>query len=206
MSTFLYAMVFTRLGTNALAASQIVLSLESVFIVASAGLAPAAVAVIGHALGIGSLQAAKANAWLTVRFGLIAAVVLGALYTASGFLLPILYPKVGQDLLRQAFWGVLLMGTIQPAKVLSSLLGNGVLASGSDTRFVLAGNLAGTYAIGLPAAVAFGLLGPFRFFGVFAAKVLEEAQGDLFFLRFYTMRWYATAIKEEGRTAAPEDR
>lgn len=116
-----------------------------------------------------------------------------------------LYPKVEQNLLRQAFKGVLLMSAIQPAKVLSNAL-DGVLASGSDTRFVLAGNLAGTYAIGLPAAVAFGVLGPFGFFGVFAAKVLEEAQGDLFFLRFYTMRWYATAIKEEGRTAAPEDR
>jgi MATE family, multidrug efflux pump len=73
VSTFLYAIVFTRLGTNALAANQIVLSLESVFIVASAGLAPAAVAVMGHALGVGSLQAAKASAWLTVRFGLITA-------------------------------------------------------------------------------------------------------------------------------------
>jgi Na+-driven multidrug efflux pump len=78
MSTFIYAVVFTRLGTTALAASQIVLSLESVFIVASAGLGPAAVAVVGHALGIGSLKAAKANAWLTLRFGLFAAVALGA--------------------------------------------------------------------------------------------------------------------------------
>ncbi|MEY2603216.1 MAG: hypothetical protein QOH31_990 [Verrucomicrobiota bacterium] len=52
MSTFIYAVVFTRLGTTKLAASQIVLSLESIFIVASAGLAPAAVAVIGHALGV----------------------------------------------------------------------------------------------------------------------------------------------------------
>jgi Na+-driven multidrug efflux pump len=113
-----------------------------------------------------------------------------------------LYPKVEQNLLRQAFKGVLLMSAIQPAKVLSNAL-DGVLASGSDTRFVLAGNLAGTYAIGLPAAVAFGLLGPFGFFGVFAAKVLEEVvKAMCFFLRFCNMRWYATAIKEERRSAA----
>ena len=125
--------------------------------------------MIGHALGVGSLKAANANAWLTIRFGLIAAVLLGALYAASGFLLPTLYPKVGQDVLRLAFWGVLRMAATQPAKVLSSLLGNGVLASGSDTRFVLVGNLVGTYAIGLPAAVGFGLLASFGFFGVFGA-------------------------------------
>jgi Na+-driven multidrug efflux pump len=63
---------------------------------------------------------------------------------------------------------------MQPAKVLSNSLGNGVLASGSDTRFVLAGNLAGTYAIGLPAAVGLGLIAHFGFLGVFAAKAIEE--------------------------------
>jgi Na+-driven multidrug efflux pump len=185
-------------GTTALAASQIVLSLESIFIVASAGLGPAAVAVIGHALGVGCLGTAKANAWLTIRFGLLAAVVLGGLYAGSSVLLPVLYPKVGPDVLRLAFWGVLLMAATQPAKVLSSVLGNGVLASGGDTRFVLVGNLVGTYAIGLPAAAGLGLVAPFGFFGVFAAKVLEEAvKATCFFLRFCRARWYEHAMKED---------
>jgi Na+-driven multidrug efflux pump len=63
----------------------------------------------------------------------------------------------------------------------------------------LAGNLAGTYAIGLPTAVVFGLVGPFGFFGVFAAKVLEEVvKVTCFVLRFCGTRWYATAIKQQG--------
>jgi putative MATE family efflux protein len=197
MSTFIYAVLFTRLGTTALAASQIVLSLESIFIVASAGLGPAAVAVVGHGLGVGSLKAAKANAWLTLRFGLFAAIVLGACYAASGFLLPVLYPKVGADVLKLALGGVLLMAIIQPAKVISSVLGNGVLASGGDTRFVLIGNLAGTYALGLPIAAGFGLLSAFGFFGVFAGKMLEEiVKAACFFFRFRGARWYANGLKE----------
>ncbi|HEX6564998.1 MAG TPA: MATE family efflux transporter [Chthoniobacterales bacterium] len=204
MSTFAYAVVFTRLGTTKLAASQIVLSLENIFIVASAGLAPAAVAVIGQALGVGSLPAARANAWLTIRFGLLVSLVLGALYAGSSFLLPALYPKVGQDVLHLAFWAVLLMAATQPAKVLSSVLGNGVLASGGDTRFVLLGNLAGTYVVGLPAAVGLGLLAPFGFFGVFASKILEEGvKSASFFLRFLRARWYEHALKEE-QTAKDE--
>ena len=198
MSTFIYTVVFTRLGTTMLAASQIVLSLENMFIVASAGLAPAAVAVIGQALGMGSLPAAKSNAWLTIRFGFLLALALGSLYAGSSLLLPGLYPKVGQEVLHLAFWGVLLMAVTQPAKVLSSVLGNGVLASGGDTRFVLFGNLAGTYAIGLPAAVGLGLLTPFGFFGVFAAKILEEGvKAGCFSLRFLRARWYENALKEE---------
>jgi Na+-driven multidrug efflux pump len=77
-------------------------------------------------------------------------------------------------------------------------LGNGVLASGGDTHFVLMGNLTATYAVGLPAAVGLGLLAPFGFFGVFAAKVLEECvKAACFLLRFLRARWYKHAMKEE---------
>src|ERR1700724_1923774 len=137
-------------------------------------------------------------AWLTIRFGRLARVALGALYAGSSSLLPAFYPKVGQDVLQLAFWGVLLMAVTQPAKVLSSVLGNGVLASGGDTHFVLMGNLTATYAVGLPAAGGVGLLAPVGVFGVFAANVVEEAvKAVCFLLRFLRARWYEHAIKEE---------
>jgi Na+-driven multidrug efflux pump len=111
--------------------------------------------------------------------------------------LPTLYPKVGREVLQLAFGGVLLMALIQPAKIVSSVLGNGVLASGGDTRFLLIGNLAGTYAVGLPAAAGLGLLFKFGFFGVFAGKILEEVvKAGCFFFRFRSTRWYANGLKE----------
>jgi hypothetical protein len=43
-----------------------------------------------------------------------------------------------------------------------------------------------------------GLLAPFGFFGVFAAKVLEEGvKAACFSLRFLRARWYEHALKEE---------
>jgi Na+-driven multidrug efflux pump len=115
----------------------------------------------------------------------------------AGILLPMLYPKVGTDVLQLAFGGVLLMAITQPAKILSSVLGNGVLASGGDTRFVLIGNLTGTYLLGLPIAAGVGLLAKFGFFGVFAGKILEEVvKAALFFFRFRGARWYAHGLRE----------
>jgi putative MATE family efflux protein len=205
-STFVYTIVLTRIGTTTLAASQIVLSLENIFIVVSVGLAPAAVAVIGQALGEGALPKAKANAWLTIRLGVFLAIVLGLLYGSCSFLLPTIYPKVGQDVLHLAFWGVIIMAVSQPAKVLSSVLGNGVLASGGDTRFILFGNLVGTYAVGLPSAVAAGLFTGLGFFGVFAAKVLEECvKAACFLLRFLRHRWYESALQDEKIAKAEAD-
>jgi putative MATE family efflux protein len=205
LSTFIYAVLFARLGTNALAASQIVLSLETVFIVFSSGFGPAAVAVVGHALGVGSLTAAKASAWLTFRIGLCAAVILGCCLAASSFLLPVLYPNVGANVLHLAFWGVLLMAVIQPAKTLSSVLGNGVLASGGDTLFLLIGNLVGTYAVGLPAAAGLGLLARFGYFGIFAGKIFEEIiKAACFLFRFRTSRWYAHGLKKGAEDRSNE--
>jgi len=81
---------------------------------------------------------------------------------------------------------------------LSSVLGNGVLASGGDTRFILLGNLAGTYAVGLPAAIGLGLFTGLGFFGVFSAKALEECvKATCFLIRFLKYRWYEYALQDE---------
>ena len=82
-SSFIYALVFVRLGTDALAASQIVMTIENIFIVAAAGLGPAAVAAVGQKLGTGSVPAAKQHANVVLKLGLITSVVLGILFAGS---------------------------------------------------------------------------------------------------------------------------
>jgi Na+-driven multidrug efflux pump len=108
-STFVYTIVFTRIGTAALASSQIVTTVENIFIVAATGLAPAAVATVGQALGMGSLQTAKEEASLVLRAGLIAGVVFTIALIGASVLLPIIYPKVSGDVFRLAFWGLIIM-------------------------------------------------------------------------------------------------
>jgi Na+-driven multidrug efflux pump len=71
-STFVYTIILTRLGIAALTSSQIVMTIENLFIVAASGLAPAAVAAIGQALGADSLEEAKKHANAALRLGLIA--------------------------------------------------------------------------------------------------------------------------------------
>ncbi len=207
-SGFIYAIVFTRIGTTALAASQIAMTIENVFLVASSGLGPAAVAAVGQRLGTRSVGEAKANASLVLRFGLWASVILAGLFAAVTFILPVLYPKVGSEVLHLVAWGIIIFACVQPAKVLNSVLGNGVLASGGDTRFILLADLAGTYAIGLPAAVLLGLFSPLGVFGVFLARVGEEVVKFIFFyLRYRTPHWYQKSLKElspSGEESVPD--
>ncbi len=125
-SAFIYTVIFTHLGTVALAGSQIVMVIENLFIAAAAGSAPAAIASIGQAIGAGSIGSAKKNAGRVLRLGILAGLFFTFVLVGAGFLLSFLYPRVGKDVLQVAFWGILIAATVQPVKVLNSILGNGI--------------------------------------------------------------------------------
>jgi putative MATE family efflux protein len=207
-SAFGYTLVFTRLGTAALASSQIVMVIENLFIAVAAGLAPAAIATIGQAIGGGSVHCAKKNAAAVLRLGLLAGLLFTILLIGTGFLLPFLYPRVGTEVLEVAFWGILIAAFVQPAKVLNSILGNGILPSGGDTKFVLASHLIGSYLVGLPVAVCLGMFSGLHAWGVFGARALEEIIKMIFFLlRFRTPAWYQNSVDDlsDGASASVKD-
>ena len=196
-SSFIYALVFIRLGTSALASSQIVMTIENTFIVAAAGLGPAAIAAVGQKLGTGSVQAAKQHANVVLKLGLVTSIVLGILFAGVTVFVSTLYPKVGAEVLRFAVGGILILACFQPAKVLNGIFGNGLLATGGDTKYVLMANLAGTYGIGLPLAIFLGLFTSFGLYGVFFAKGADEITKLIcFFCRYKTPAWYQKSLEE----------
>jgi putative MATE family efflux protein len=202
-SAFAYTIVFTRLGTAALASSQIVMAVENLFIAIASGLAPAAIATIGQAIGAGSICSAKKNAGRALKLGFLAGFVLMILLIGTGFLLPFFYPRVEKNVLQVAFWGILIAACVQPAKVVNGVLGNGILPSGGDTKFVLASHLGASYLIGIPAAVAFGIFAGLNAPAVFCARALEEIiKAMAFLLRFRTPAWYRKSGDGHSRSAS----
>jgi putative MATE family efflux protein len=196
-SSFIYALVFIRLGTSALAGSQIVMTMENIFIVAAAGLGPAAVATVGQKPGTGSVKAAKQHANVVLRLGLVTSIVLGILFAGVSLFVSKLYPKVGVEVLRFAVEGILIVACFQPVKVLNGIFGNGLLATGGDTKFVLGANLAGTCGLGLPLAIFLGLFTNLGLYGVFLAKGMDEITKLVcFFWRYQTPAWYKESLEE----------
>jgi putative MATE family efflux protein len=189
-SSFVYVVIFTRVSTEALASSQIVTTVENLFIVAASGLAPAAVATVGQALGTDAKAAARRQA----RRVLYAAVVAGLLFPAAlasvSFLLPVFYPRVDRQVLNLAFWGVMIVAAVQPVKVVNSVLGTGILPSGGDTRFVLFSHIVSSYAVSLPIAASTTLLLRWNALGVFGSRALEELlKSALLFARYRIRVW-----------------
>ena len=196
-STFVYTILLTRIGIAALTSSRIVMTIENLFIVAASGLAPAAVASIGQALGADSLKEAKKHANAALRLGLIAGLLFSVLLCGASFLLPFVYPNVGKDVLHFTFWGIIIVACVQPAKVLNSILGNGILPSGGDTKYVLLCHVVGSYGIGVPVAILSGFILRLAVWGVFGSRALEEVLKTIFFLmRYRTPAWYKKSVDE----------
>ena len=80
---------------------------------------------------------------------------------------------------------------MQPAKVLNSILGAGILPSVGDTKFVLLSHVIGSYLVGLPCAVVSGLFMGLNLWGVYGSRGAEEIIKLILFLaRFRSHDWH----------------
>jgi putative MATE family efflux protein len=190
VGTFLYNVVFQQLGDEALAAAQIVTTLEGVFIVGSIGLMSATTTLVGRSVGRGDVRDAMAWVRRLTRAGLGTAAVFGALFATSVLLLDALFGRAGQDVRVMAGVGILLNAAFQVVKVRNMIIGAGVLPSADDVRGVIMGDAAGAFVVGLPLAVLLGLHTPLGYVGIFLARIVEElAKLAVFTWRARRVRW-----------------
>lgn len=196
VGTFLYNVVFQQLGDEALAAAQIVTTLEGVFVVGSIGLMSATTVLVGRSVGRG--EHAEAMAWVRrlTRAGVGTAAGFGLLYAASILLLDVLFADAGSDVRFMAAVGILINAAFQVVKVRNMIIGAGVLPSANDVRGVILGDVVGAFAVGLPLAVVLGLHTPLGWVGVFVARIVEE----LVKLAIFT--WRARRVRWEQLAAA----
>jgi putative MATE family efflux protein len=193
VGNFLFNAVAARLGDEALAGLQIAVTIEGVFFVASFGLASAANALVGRALGARDTHEARAWVRAVTRTGAVTGVLFGAAYMSTALALPVLYPQAGAQAREVATTGILVYGLSQVLKVRNFVMGAGVLPSAGEVRWVVVGDSVGAFLVGLPAAVALGMATPLGMTGLFLARVAEEAVKVLLFSwRVRRVRWTET--------------
>ena len=200
LGNFLYAAVFARVGTAALAASQIVGTLEGIFIVGSFGLISAATVFIGRSLGQG--DAASVQLWLAriIRAGLFTSLGFGLLFALSALLVPGLFPKVGAAVHHIAVFGILIHASTQIFRVRNMIVGGGILPSAGDGEGIIIGDVVGAFVVGLPLAIWLGLYTPLGVWGVFLARNLDEiVKVGINEWRRRRVNWERLAREQKGR-------
>lgn len=197
---FLYNVVFQRLGDGPLAAANIALAVEGVFLIGSIGLMSASTALIGKSIGEG--DAAEALAWKNrlLRAGLWTAGAFSVGMVFMVFAVPALFPHAGSSVQRIAIFGIVISSIFQWVKVRNMILGGAVLPSGSDVKGVIMGDGIGAFAVGLPLSIVLGLFTPLGVLGVFVARGLEECVKVLIFrYRANKISWSALVELEANK-------
>ncbi|WP_027891977.1 MATE family efflux transporter [Calidithermus chliarophilus] len=189
--SFLFALLFERLGTAELAVFQIANTLEGVFITASLGFNVAATILVAQAIGRRDDGGTWRVAGAIWRIGLLSAAAFGLLMALSSLLLPLLYPNTSPQVQQWAVWAVLLNALFQPVKV-SNMIFFGVLSSGGDTRYLLLSDFVTVFVVGLPLAYWLGFGLGLGLWGIFLGRLLGEelVRISMFVLRYRTGRWF----------------
>ncbi|HYD98294.1 MAG TPA: MATE family efflux transporter [Alphaproteobacteria bacterium] len=200
LGTFLYTVMYAKVGQAALAASQVSGTIEGFFIMTAFGLSIAGLALVGQDLGAGRREQAHETAARVLRIGLWLSLVVGVGMALFALAVPALYPTLGAEAEGLLVLGLLVMAPTLPVRIANMVFGNGILRGGGDARWVMMTDATVMFAVGVPVAWLFGIELGYGFFGVFAGRVAEEAARLVsLYGRWRSGRWARTL------TAAPAE-
>ena len=154
----IYAGIYGRLGTDALAAMTLTNPLQAMFIGMFSGVSSAAAVMVGKRLGSNDNEGAYAVSKYLMKTGVLGSLVVSVLLV---LLIPfyVKWFSIGPAVARLTKYIVYALAMVLFAKITNMILGGGILRSGGRTRITLCVDLVGTWVFGVP----LGLLAAFVF-------------------------------------------
>jgi putative MATE family efflux protein len=177
-----------RLGTEQVAAHQIVAQIETFSFFPCIGFSVAASALVGQALGMRDQRRAMSAGWAAAGMALVWSTIAGATFVV----VPALWLGIftNADAVIAAGVGALaVIGIGQPAQAAIFALG-GALRGAGDTRYPLVVSLVNWFVIRLPLAYAFAFVVGLGLAGIWLAVTIDYfVRAALLALRFRSGAW-----------------
>lgn len=191
----IYAAIYGRLGTDALAAMTLTNPLQGMFIGMFSGMSAAALVMVGKRLGNNEQEEAYHIAKYLMKVGFVGSSVIAGLLA---LLIPF-YVRLFQiepEVEKLTINIVYALALVLFAKIANMILGGGILRSGGNTHYTLVCDLIGTWIFGVP----LGLLAAFVFhmpiYQVYFILSLEEVVRLLIGLAVFRGRRWMRNVTE----------
>jgi len=182
-----------RLGTEAVAAHQIVGQIETFSFFPCIGFSAAASALVGQALGMRDPERARRAGWAAAGMSLIWATTAGIAFVVfPGFLLGLFTNATG--VVAAGIGALALIGLGQPAQAAIFTLG-GALRGAGDTRYPLVVSLVNWFLIRLPLAYVLAFPLGFGLTGLWAGVAADYfVRAGLLAYRFNSGAWQRVRV------------
>lgn len=184
-----YSAIYARVGTDAIAAINIVGAIDQLAFVAFIGLGNATAILVGNLIGKGDKEEAVRYAGRSLGLQIVAGVLIGLLVYLFADGIFSLY-KVSPGVIESARSLLLIMAAAIWLRAANMVMIVGILRAGGDTRFSLALDGMVIWVVGVPLAAfaAFILHWPVEL--VYLMALTEEVTKFIFSLwRFFSRKW-----------------
>ncbi|MFM8319835.1 MAG: MATE family efflux transporter [Chloroflexota bacterium] len=184
-----YNVVYARIGTEAIAAMNIVSPIENMAFVLISGIANATAILVGNRIGAGEEQRAYRYAGRSLALVAVIAVIIGSqVWLWSGLILSVY--RVSPQVIENARRVLGIMAVVLCVRGVNSTIVVGILRAGGDTRFsfVLDGLI--IWIVGVPMAFLSAFVFHLPIYWVYFSVMSEEFLKCGFGLgRYFSRKW-----------------
>jgi putative MATE family efflux protein len=185
----LFTRILSSLGTVALAANQVAVRVESVAFMPAWGLATAASALVGQALGAREEEMAQRGIRRALVMGNVAMALLGAAFVAKGTAIVRVFGIQDVQLASSAAT-VVRISALELCGLCSVMVLSGCLRGAGDTRTPMIVTLAGTVLFRVPVTYLFAISLNGGLKGIWLATAVDWSMRALIMFFFYIRgRW-----------------
>lgn len=191
----LYVFIYSRMGTNIIAAVNISSNIERLSMVLFFGIANACAIMIGHRIGESKPDDAYKDAGRLLALGPVIGVVFGLLlFALYGSVLPLF--NVVDDVKHSASQILTVLSIIMPLKVFNLIMIIGVSRAGGDTRYGIFMENGPLWLAAIPLAALGGLYFGLPLIAVYLLACTEELlKLILGFRRYISKKWIHNVIQ-----------
>lgn len=187
--TTAYSVVYARISTDAIAAMNIVSSIDQIALVLFNAIGHACAVLVGNRIGAGDEEHAFRYAARTEALGMVGAVGVGAVVLASANPVLSLY-NVSPLVIDYAHRVLIILGLLLWLRASNMILFIGIFRSGGDTRFAFILDGIIIWVVGVPLAFASAFIFHLPVYWVYLLVMSEEiTKWVLGVYRFFSRKW-----------------
>lgn len=198
MGTTAYSVVYARISTDAIAAMNIVGSIDQMALVLFNAVGHACAVLVGNQIGAGDEEQAFRYAARSEALGMLGALGIGSVVVAGANSILSLY-NVPPTVIDYAHRVLTILGMLLWLRASNMILFIGIFRSGGDTRFALVLDGLIIWVVGVPLAFAGAFLFHLPVYWVYLLVMSEEITKWLLGVyRFFSRKWIHNLAKTVG--------